>query len=417
MRLLSAVLMGALVLGGCGSGSEPVAGPSSGEPTGSPSATASPSGSATVACDSTATPDQPGDPEQARPDLRAGFPLAAMDPTAPQVIAGEATFAEGAGAPTLQAMWAFDVCTNTWQKVDASVAGAQDPLLEKLVTDPAGEAVLGFRIGLAPVLRYDPVAQSWSSLAVTGGGSDMAVPMVVHDPDGEEFLAFDANLITEAIAAGTSGTGVLALRLDDRAWTAVDPAEAGDRPRATMQQYAVAYDSVAKRLILVITPPDASQDPAQTWAFDPQSRTWSRVADVPRTLAGGYPGGYGFALAFDPVTARTWAFGDTAMLGYDAVADDWVVAERDAGWPDSMMLGDVEVDPTARIVGTMIADPVNQRLVVIGGEVRRVGDQAGGFIKEGSLLVTDDVWAYDPAANTWTMLLGPSGAPATFGPG
>jgi hypothetical protein len=31
---------------------------------------------------------------------------------------------------------------------------------------------------------------------------------------------------------------------------------------------------------------------------------WSRGADVPETLPNGYPGNW-FALAFDPVTART----------------------------------------------------------------------------------------------------------------
>jgi hypothetical protein len=33
------------------------------------------------------------------------------------------------------------------------------------------------------------------------------------------------------------------------------------------------------------------------------------------------------------------------------------------------------------------------------------------------MLATDDVWAYDAAANTWTMLLAPSETPASFGPG
>ena len=105
------------------------------------------------------------------------------------------------------------------------------------------------------------------------------------------------------------------------------------------------------------------------------------------------------------------------MLGYSAADDDWVVAHRGAGWPDSMMLGGVEADPTARVVSTMVPDPANGRLVVIGGKVRRVADPVGGFVWEGDLLATDDVWAYEPATNTWTMLLPPSGAPASYGPG
>jgi hypothetical protein len=169
-------------------------------------------------------------------------------------------------------------------------------------------------------------------------------------------------------------------------------------------------------LILMITPEGSATRPGKTWAFDPRTATWTRGADIPATLEGGYPAG-GWATAFDPGTARTWLFADTAMLGYDARADDWVVAERDAGWPESMMIGGVEVDPIARSVDSMVLDPVNRRFVVFGGFVRPVGDAVGGFVEEGSMLATDDVWAYDPAANTWTMLLAPSDAPASFGPG
>ena len=81
------------------------------------------------------------------------------------------------------------------------------------------------------------------------------------------------------------------------------------------------------------------------------------------------------------------------------------------------MVGDVEVDPVARLVDTMVVDPINERLVVIGGLVRRVGDPVGGFEFENSTLPTDDVWAYDPATNTWTLLLPASDHPASLGPG
>ena len=81
------------------------------------------------------------------------------------------------------------------------------------------------------------------------------------------------------------------------------------------------------------------------------------------------------------------------------------------------MVGDVEVDPVARLVDTMVVDPINERLVVIGGLVRRAGDPVGGFEFENSTLPTDDVWAYDPATNTWTLLLPASDNPASLGPG
>jgi len=54
---------------------------------------------------------------------------------------------------------------------------------------------------------------------------------------------------------------------------------------------------------------------------------------------------------------------------------------------------------------------------VIGGNVRRADETPGGFVKESDWVATDDIWAYEPATNTWTLMLGPSAAPASYGPG
>ena len=404
----------ALVLSGCTS--EPGGGAAS--PTASPT-TAAPSA---TTCPTGAAPDRAGDATQPRPSLPDWFRLAAMDPTSPRVIVGETGFApEGAGQSTMGQVWAFDVCTNTWGQLgeDAGPAAGERPALGQFVTDPASGTVLGLATGLSPVWSYAPASGSWTALPTTGGGSDMAWPKAAYDTTADQVLAFDPNLIlADRAAAGRGASGVLAYRVDTQEWTTLELAGGAEAevPSVRMDQYDVAYDSAAGRLILVITPEGSADRPGQTWAYDPQKATWARGADIPDTLEGGYPAG-GWATAFDPGTRRTWLFADTAMLGYDARSDDWVVAERDVGWPESMQLGDVEVDPIARSIDSMVLDPVNGRLVVFGGFVRPVGDPVGGFVEEGSMLATDDVWAYDPAANTWTMLLAPSDAPASFGPG
>lgn len=404
----------ALVLTGCASEPGPLA------PSASPSqTTAAPSA---TACPPGAVPDRAGDATAPRPALPDWYQLAAMDPGAPRVIVGETgSVPEGAGRVTVQRVWSFDVCTNAWSQLadEPGSAGVERPAMGQFVTDPASGTVLGLVTGLSPVWSYAPAAGSWSALPTTGGGSDMAWPRAAYDTSAEQVLAFDPNVIVGDRANGGRGaTGVLAYRADTGAWTSLAPADGAgaDVPSVGMDQYDVAYDSAAARLIMVISPEGSAKGPGQTWAFDPEEATWARGADIPDTLEGGYPAG-GWATAFDPATGRTWLFADTAMLGYDARADDWVVAERDAGWPESMMLGEVEVDPMARSVDSMVLDPVNGRLLVLGGEVRPVGEPVGGFVDEGAMVATDDVWAYDPAANTWTMLLAPSEAPASFGPG
>jgi hypothetical protein len=345
-----------------------------------------------------------------------------MEPAGTGIVVGETGFVPaGSGAATQQGTWTFDLCTNTWTELaDVTWTEPVDdalPATDQLVTHPGAGVILGIPTWWTPVWSYDPGARTWTSIPSTGGGSE-AWPNAVYDRDSDRLLAFDPNvLVSAAVVDDPGATGVLAYDLDQRAWTelkALEPQE--DLPKVLMDQYDLAYDSTARRLILVITPGPDTGKPGRTWRFDPVGRTWSKGADIPDTLANGYPS-TGWATAFDPVTERTWLFADTAMLGYDASADDWVVTERDAGWPESMALGDEAVDPTARVVSTMVLDPVNDRIVVIGGEVRPGGQPPGGWIGEGALLTTDDVWAYQPATNTWTMLLAPSQNPASYGPG
>jgi hypothetical protein len=346
------------------------------------------------------------------------YTLAAMDPTGPRIILGETGFnPEGAGSSTLQATWAFDVCTNTWTELDAASLPPPEerPALGELVADPTAGVILGLPTGLAPVWRFDPAVGSWAALESSGGGSDVAWPTVVHDDDGDRLLAFDANLLMSDPAA----TGVLAYDLDTRAWTQVEAADPeGERPRVGMDRYDTVYDSAAQRLVLVITPQRSADHPAQAWVFDPAAGIWSQGADAPMTLPGGYHFSGIWVMVFDPVTERTWLFSDTVMLAYDARADGWTVADRGAGWPTSALIGGVEVDPMARLAGAMLVDPANGRLVVLGGWVRPVGDQVGGSTRDvDDLYASDDVWAYDPVANAWTLLLAASAEPASMGPG
>lgn len=408
MRRSHVVLVTAVALIGAGCGAVPDDGTS-----GRPSPTAS---SSVLACPTGSAPG-PGATSQIRPQLPNQPLLVAMDPTGPRLIAGQTAFVpEGAGTATLQSTWAFDLCGNAWTDLGAAGLAAQSagrPALGQIVGDAAAGVVVGLPVGLDPVWLLDPTTDTWRAQDVAGGGSDMARPTVAYDPGGDRLLAYDPN----SPGSGGTATGVLALRLEQGSWTALEPDgdPDGPVPQAQMNPYSTAFDSRANQLVLVVTP-SGSTGTGQTWRFDPEARTWSRGADVPQTLPNGYPAD-GFATAFDPESARTWLFADTAMLGYDAVADDWVVAERGAGWPEPLTVGATAVDPVARVGHGMVADPASGRLLVVAGAVRPTGTPVGGSAVGAALVATDDIWAYQPAANTWTMLLAPSPAPASHGPG
>jgi hypothetical protein len=136
---------------------------------------------------------------------------------------------------------------------------------------------------------------------------------------------------------------------------------------------------------------------------------------VPNPLAKGYPEGW--AAVYDPGTQRTYVFGDTLLLSYDARSDTWTTQEPGPDWPRPVEVAGQRVDPLARAGHALVHDPYNSRLMVLGGSVRPKGDEPGGVGREAPDVATDDVWAYDPRSSAWTRLLAASDRPASLGPG
>jgi hypothetical protein len=93
--------------------------------------------------------------------------------------------------------------------------------------------------------------------------------------------------------------------------------------------------------------------------------------------------------AYDEAVERTVVFGRLGAVAYDAASDRWELLTAD--W-------DCQVGPTHRTGHAMVYDPVNRRLVVVGGTVFRGTDW----------VAADDVIAFDPATRGWTTLLAPT---------
>jgi len=87
---------------------------------------------------------------------------------------------------------------------------------------------------------------------------------------------------------------------------------------------------------------------------------------------------------------RTFVFTDGLVAAYDAAADRWETLAVAQTSPDGFGYG-----PQNRLGHWMAYDPVNERLVVAGGQYRT----ADGWV------AADDVWAFDPATREWTQLL------------
>ena len=402
MRALAAAAgSGVLLLAGCGPGAAPVAS-GTGSAT-APAGTVPPTPTPVSGCPSGSGTEQPGPPDQARPDLGVMGVLAAMDTTAGRIVASAGQSLDAAGASTTGSMWTFDVRTRTWVERGIADTGSGAPTgLLKFVYDEAADRTVGLPTGLAPVWAYDLAANAWTEVDAEGGGSDWW-PIVAYDPDRQQVLAWEHH--------GLHGAMVRALDREMGTWQvlyAQDQASGAAPPGADaliMGQAVAAYDTAVHRLILILTNAGDLEQTGETWAFDPAEGIWEQGAPVPNTLPGGYPAGW--AAAFDPQQGKTVLFADTAVLAYDAAADTWTTVERGPGWPAGCTVAGVPVDPMARVGHQMVYDPDNQRMVVLGGSVRPVGEAPGSLPDEEAPGV-DDVWAYQLASNTWTQLLAPS---------
>ncbi len=114
--------------------------------------------------------------------------------------------------------------------------------------------------------------------------------------------------------------------------------------------------------------------------------SWNKLLDSSRTLPSARSA---HSMVYDPGTQRMILFGGRGdAAGY---SDTWAYDPAANTWTELEPSG---TQPSARSAHSMVYDPVSHQMIMFGG-----------FGDIGSL---NDTWAYDPAADTWTLLK-PSG--------
>lgn len=138
---------------------------------------------------------------------------------------------------------------------------------------------------------------------------------------------------------------------------------------------SMTYDSKADRSILVVMADDWST--LQTWAYDANSDTWTRLKDGPYIMLG-------HRIAYDAESDRTIMFGGFEMTKFKYIDETWVYDYNTDTWTNMQPIGG---HPYGRNYHGMAYDPNADRIVVWGGD-------KGAAKKE-------DVWTYDYNSNTW----------------
>ncbi len=146
----------------------------------------------------------------------------------------------------------------------------------------------------------------------------------------------------------------------------------------------MTYDSMADRSILTILPNDwifGTATRLQTWAYDDNSDTWTRLADGPRYLGGQ-------RIVYDSESDRVILFGGQDATTFDVMNETWAYDYNTNTWTNMQPA----VSPRARNYHGMTYDAKADRVVMWGG---------AGARAELKGAVNAAVWTYDYNTNTW----------------
>jgi len=315
-------------------------------------------------CPAGSTPDEPGPAEQQRPP-RSGIAAMAFDRDSGRIV----LLVAAAGSPET---WTFDVCRNAWTRMQPAGGPPRESATGATLVHDVGSDLTIAVGGDGTTWAYDLETDSWieKGAAPTAGRC-----LLVYDPVADRVIAISA----------TAPVQMWAFDVDADEWAPITPSNAPSRRVALL-----AYDSWVDR---ILAPRSLEGWVAGTALFDRRTGTWSAAGTLVPSFSEWFLSGG--EIAHDEAGKRTIVFSDGLVIAYDAASDRWeTLFDADLAAPDGGAAG------TARVGHWMVYDPVNERLVVYGGWVKRQDDWVQ--------VEADDVLAFDPATRTWTVLLEPS---------
>ncbi len=171
-------------------------------------------------------------------------------------------------------------------------------------------------------------------------------------------------------------------------WTELSPS--GTLPLARNTR-SLVLDPSSGHLILFggSSSDSASGDLNDTWAYDPVANTWTNL-NPPDPLPAAR---WGTSMVYVPSIGRLMLFGGAS--GNTDLNDTWAYDPVANTWTDLKPSGTV---PMVRAGHSLVYEPSSGRVFMFGGQTS-VQDEDGAVFAD-----LGDIWAYDPAGNTWSKL-------------
>jgi hypothetical protein len=338
-------------------------------------------------------PSGPGPTDQARPpDAASQYtqPAMAFDRRAGKIILLAATrTASTSGVPSRT--WAFDVCTNTWQRMEPVDEPPDVGPLAYDVDSDRTVALVSRRAGVETWV-YDLAANRWIQEAYAPGTPSLAFPLI-YDPV--------SGLLVGQVDSRDGYAGLWAYDVETNTWAKVQ--EGDVHPDWHAGGFAaLGYDASIDRLV------GWAEHPLGTWLFDPRAGAWEQVTtNDPAfgTECWGYP--CPTFVGFDGATGMAEfasGFGG-AMVRYDAKAH---------GWSTQYVGGNLRATgglPYAACINNAAAyDALNRRVVCVSA-YQEMHTWAG------TIAGPTGMSTFDWRARQWSSLLDPiPAASATASP-
>jgi len=326
-----------------------------------------------LACPPGSTPNEPGPMDQARPPGR--LVQMAFDRGSGRIVV-LAPRVDGSSST-----WTFDVCSNTWKRMDPPASPTSEAAgWVQLAYDGASARTIATSGFASDVWTYDVDTDQWSrATEVPVDGVFRLVPdpvsgrVLFMSLDHGELWAYDvvADTWTEIQLEGTPLFG------------------------ATADHNLFAYDASVDRIVMHDGDGGSGWPSGdRTGLLDPRTGVWTPIHTATPEVNTGFIASGG-EIAYDEAAERTVVFSDGLVIAFDATAGRWETLD---GKEQERCCG---YGPQHRLGHWMVYDPLNERLVVYGGQYRT----PDGWVK------ANDVWAFDVATRTWLQLLAPSELP------
>lgn len=353
-------LTGALLLGGSTAVRAGTTAASGREPQ------ASPAVMKVARCPAAATPNRPGPDAQPRPE----FETAAMDTESRKIVA-----VKNDGRT-----WTFDVCTNTWRRAARLGLPTFMGTLQ-LVYASGRDRVLAYHDGA--FAQYSVERDRWTGF----GDVNRRVRRA-----GVYALAYDRPSRRVLVLGGAAT--VWSYSPAAKTWRRLHEGNKALAPRQWLDYPLMTYDPTRRDLIAFSLGRNA------TWTFGVETRRWTRHDSRPPELAVGWVASGG-ELVFDVAADRALAFSDGLLAAFNPDRGRWRRIDVPYGplYGAPTEPGALGTGALARMHHRMVYDPVNRRVVVMGGEIRTTAAD------EDMWQEATDVLSYKHATHRWRKLV------------